>query len=160
MEADLFRRTQVLINEKMNMTGFIIDQPEGGYRARRHSKVFLHSPVGGEGQFPLFQQLLQVPDGQVAGMLDDDQVMTVALMVPEKQVLAVGGFNVPPVFPGLLDGRHRWMLVVFERDVQLFKDPVQTGIAVHCTDFGHKFTPVRGKDQTDFVYSQEKPGIR
>src|SRR5882672_10994715 len=51
-------------------------------------------------------------------MLDDHEVVPVALLIPQKQILAVNGVDPRPVLFGLLGRRDRWMLVARERDAQ------------------------------------------
>jgi hypothetical protein len=50
---------------------------------------------------------------------ENDQVVPVALLIPEKQVLAVRGVDAGPVLFGLLDGRNRRMLVARIRNREL-----------------------------------------
>ena len=64
-------------------------------------------------------------------MFQYDKIVAVAFMIAEEDVLAVGGFDAGPVFSGLFDGRCGRMLIVGEGDIQFFKYPVETGIAVH-----------------------------
>ena len=47
------------------------------------------------------------------------EVVPIALLVPQKQVLAVRGVDAGPVLGGLLDGRHRRVLVPLERNPEV-----------------------------------------
>ena len=82
----------------------IVDEAERGDAARFQAEVFLHALLRGEGQLALVQTLLEVVDVHLVHALEDDEVMLVAFVVPEKQVLAVGGLELAPVGQRLLDG--------------------------------------------------------
>ena len=93
----------------------VVDETEGGDAAGLQAEVFLHAGLRGEGQLALVQALLQVVDVHLVHALEDDQVMLVALVVPEKQVLAVRGLELAPIGQRLLDGAQRRV----ELDVEL-----------------------------------------
>jgi len=52
-------------------------------------------------------------------MLNDDQVVPVALLIAEKQVLAMRRVDAGPMLLSFFDGRHRRMLVTGVRDAEL-----------------------------------------
>ena len=56
------------------------------------------------------------------GVLGHDQVVAIALLVPEEQVLAVRGVDAAPVLDGLFDREHRWMVVPRVCDAELIED--------------------------------------
>ena len=85
----------------------VIDEAEGGDAAGLQAEVFLHTGFRGEGEFALVQTLLEVVDVHLVHALKDDEVVLVALVVPEKQVLAVRGFELAPVGQRLLNGTQR-----------------------------------------------------
>ena len=93
----------------------VVDEAERGDTARFQAEVFLHPCLRGEGQLALVQALLEVVDVHLVHALEDDEVMLVALVVPEKQVLAVRGLELAPVGQRLLDGAQRRV----ELDVEL-----------------------------------------
>ena len=61
------------------------------------------------------QALLEVVDVHLVHALEDDEVVLVALVVTEKQVLAVRGLELAPVGQRLLNGAQRRV----ELDVEL-----------------------------------------
>jgi len=65
VETELFCRSQFLINEKMNVRGPVIDKSEWRYGPRFYPKIFIHALIGSKREFPLFQTLFQVTDGEV-----------------------------------------------------------------------------------------------
>ena len=81
----------------------VVDEAEGGDAAGLQAEVFLHALLRGEGQLALVQALLQVVNVHLVHALEDDQVVLVALVVPEKQVLAVRSLELAPVGQRLLD---------------------------------------------------------
>ena len=80
------------------------DEAEGGDAAGLQAEVFLHAGFRGEGELALVQTLLEVVDVHLVHTLEDNEVVLVALVVPEKQVLAVRGLKLAPVGQRLLDG--------------------------------------------------------
>ena len=85
----------------------VVDETEGGDAAGLKSEVFLHAGLRGEGELALVQTLLEVVDVHLVHAFEDDKVVLVALMVPEKQVLAVRGLKLAPVGQRLLDAAQR-----------------------------------------------------
>ena len=102
----------------MDFVVFIVDEAERGDAAWFQAEVFLHPRLRGEGQFALVQALLQVVDVHLVHALEDDQIMLVALVVPEKQVLAVRGLELAPVGQRLLDGAQRRVELDIELDAE------------------------------------------
>ena len=109
---------EVLVDEEVNLVVFIVDEAERGDAARFQAEVFLHPCLRGEGQLALVQALLQVVDVHLVHALKDNQVMLVALVVPEKQVLAVRGLELAPVGQRLLDGAQRRVELDVELDAE------------------------------------------
>ena len=107
METQTGGVEQVLVDEEMHLVVGIVDEAERGDAAGLQAEVFLHSRLRGEGQLALMQALLQVVNVHLVHALEDDQVMLVALVVPEKQVLAVRGLKLAPVGQRLLNGAQR-----------------------------------------------------
>ncbi len=99
----------------MDVVLCVVDEAEGGDAARFQAEVFLHAGLRGEGELALVQALLEVVDVHLVHALEDDQVMLVALVVPEKQVLAMRGLKLAPIGQRLLDGAQRRV----ELDVEL-----------------------------------------
>ena len=107
MEAQARGIQEVLVDEEMHLVVLVVDEAEGGDAARLQAEVFLHASFRGEGELALLQTLLQVVDIHLMHALEDDKVVLVALVVPEKQVLAVRGLELAPVGQRLLDGTQR-----------------------------------------------------
>ena len=118
MEAQSGSVLEVLVYEEVDMVLGVVDEAERGDAARFQAEVFLHPRFRGESQFALVQALLQVVDVHLVHTLEDDEVMLVALVVPEKQVLAVRGFELAPVGQRLLDGAQRRVKLDVEVDAE------------------------------------------
>jgi hypothetical protein len=52
-------------------------------------------------------------------VLQHDEVVPVAFLIPQKQILAVRGVDASPVLLRLVDGRDGRVLVTLERDPEL-----------------------------------------
>ena len=87
----------------MHFVVLVVDEAERGDAAGLQAEVFLHASLRGEGELALVQALLQVVNVHLVHALEDDQIVLVALVVPEKQVLAVRGLKLAPVSQRLLD---------------------------------------------------------
>lgn len=96
----------------------VVDETEGGDAAGLQVEVFLHAGLRGEGELALVQALLEVVDVHLVHALEDDKVVLVALVVPEKQVLAVRGLELAPVSQRLLDTAQRRMELDVEVDAE------------------------------------------
>ena len=118
METQAGSVEEVFIDEEMHLVVFVVDEAEGGDTAGLQAEVLLHAGFGGEGELALMQALLKVVDVHLVHALEDDEVVLVALVVPEKQVLAVGGFKLAPVGQRLLDGAQRRVELDVEFDAE------------------------------------------
>ena len=96
----------------------VVDEAEGGDTARLQAEVFLHAGLRGEGELALVQALLEVVDVHLMHALEDDEVVLVALVVPEKQVLAVRRLELAPVGQRLLNGTQRRVELDVEVDAE------------------------------------------
>ena len=115
MEAQAWGVQEVLVDEEVHFVVLVVDEAERGDAAGLQTEVFLHTGLRGEGELALVQTLLEVVDVYLVHALEDDEVVLVAFVVPEKQVLAVRGLELAPVGQRLLDGAQRWM----ELDVEV-----------------------------------------
>ena len=118
METQAGGVEEVLVNEEMHLVVLVVDEAERGDAARLQAEVFLHPCLRCEGQFALVQALLKVVDVHLVHALEDDEVMLVALVIPEKQVLAVRGLELAPVGQRLLDGAQRRVELDVELDAE------------------------------------------
>ena len=64
------------------------------------------------------QALLEVVDVHLVHALEDDKVMLVALVVPEKQILAMRRLELAPIGQRLLDGAQRWVKLDVELNAE------------------------------------------
>ena len=109
---------EVLVDEEVDVMLGVVDEAERGDAARFQAEVFLHPCLRGEGQLALVEALLQVVDVHLVHAFEDDQVVLVALVVPEKQVLAVRGLELAPVGQRLLNGAQRRVELDVELDAE------------------------------------------
>ena len=121
MEAQARGVQEVFVDEEVYLVVLVVDEAERGDAAGLQAEVFLHSGLRGEGELALVQTLLQVVDVHLVHALEDDEVVLVALVVPEKQVLAVRGLELTPVGQRLLDGTQRRV----ELDVEVYAEAKQ-----------------------------------
>ena len=118
MEAQARGIQEVFIDEEVYLVVLIVDEAEGGDAAGLQAEVFLHASFRGESEFALVQSLLEVVDVHLVHALEDDEVVLVALVVPEKQVLAVRGLKLAPVGQRLFDGTQRRVKLDVEVDAE------------------------------------------
>ena len=118
MEAQAWGVQEVLVDEEVDVMLGVVDEAEGGDAAGLQAEVFLHAGLRGEGELALVQTLLQVVDVHLVHALEDDEVVLVALVVPEKQVLAMRGLELAPVGQRLLDGTQRRVELDVEVDAE------------------------------------------
>ena len=118
METQAGGFLEVLVDEKVDVVLRVVDEAEGGDAAGPQAEVFLHAGLRGEGELALVQTLLEVVDVHLVHALEDDEVVLVALVVPEKQVLAVRGLELAPVGQRLLDGTQRRVELDVEVDAE------------------------------------------
>ena len=109
---------EVFVDEEVDVMLGVVDEAERGDAARFQTEIFLHPRLRGEGQLALVQALLEVVDVHLMHALEDDEVVLVALVVPEKQVLAVRGLEFAPVSQRLLDGTQRRVELDVEVDAE------------------------------------------
>ena len=97
METQAGRIEEVFVDKEVHLVVLVVDEAERGDAARFQAEVFLHALLRGEGELALVQALLKVVDVHLVHTFENDQIMLVALVVPEKQVLAVRGLELAPV---------------------------------------------------------------
>ena len=102
----------------MHLVVLVVDEAERGDAARFQAEVFLHALLRGEGELALVQTLLEVVDVHLVHALKDDKIVLVALVVPEKQVLAVRGLKLAPVGQRLFDAAQRRVELDVELDAE------------------------------------------
>ena len=97
MEAQARGVQQVLVDEEVYFVVSVVDEAERGDAAGLQAEVLLHALLRGEGELALVKPLFEVVDVHLVHALENDQVVPVALVVAEKQVLAVRGLELAPV---------------------------------------------------------------
>lgn len=80
---------QIGIKEQVYMVFGIVDKPEWRYRARLQAKILFHALRRGKRELSLIQTFLKVVNVEVALAIENNQIVTVTLVVAEKEVLAV-----------------------------------------------------------------------
>ena len=118
MKTQAWGVEEVLVDEEVYVVVFVVDEAEGGDAAGFQAEVFLHASFRCEGELALMQTLLEVVDVHLVHALEDDEVVLVALVVSEKQVLAVRGLKLTPVGQRLLDGAQRRVELDVEVDAE------------------------------------------
>lgn len=68
------------------------------------------------------------------------QIMAVSLMIPEKEILAVSGIYILPIFKRKLDGRKRRMGMKLISEAMLCKEGNDLGYACIFYSFHYLFT--------------------
>lgn len=121
VEGDPLGLAQVLVQIELDLMVRVVDQPEEGDGAGDRAEIFFHALLRSEGELALMQLVLQAVDVHLLVALEDDQIVPVALVVSEKQVLAVCRVEILPVFHRLLYRRKRRMLVHDVTDAQFLQ---------------------------------------
>ena len=70
------------------------------------------------------------------GVIQNYKVMFIPFMVSEKQVLAMCGIQVLPVFHSFFDGWGRRVLMIFEGNIEFGEKFIKFWIAVQLRDWG------------------------
>ena len=121
METHALRLLQLTVKEHMHMVLRVVDESERGHGARSHAQIFHQSRFRGEAQLALMQLFLDVVDVHVLVAVEADQIVLVALVVAEEEVLAMDRAVVVPPALGLLDGLAFGMSVVGVGDVMFLE---------------------------------------
>lgn len=93
----------------MRVVLLVVNQSERGNRPGFETQIFFHALFGCERQFPLMKSLFEVVDCKRAVAVEDYKIVTVALVIAEKQVLAMLRTVGMPILSGDFDG---WSLGV------------------------------------------------
>ena len=131
MEAEVRGLEEVLVEEDAYMVVGVVDEGEGGDGAGRDAEVTLQAVLGGEGEFALVEAMLDGMNVHRAVAGEDDEVVTVALVIAEEEVLAEVDVAVTEDFAGYVEGGEWGMLDVVEGDVETSQEGVEWGGADH-----------------------------
>jgi hypothetical protein len=104
-----------------------MDKSKRRYRAWKQTKATLHTLLRSKRKFALPEHMLQGMYGKFLMTFKHNQIMAVALMVAEEQVLAVYGIDILPIFQGELYGRQRRMGMKFIAEAVLLKEVKHLG---------------------------------
>ena len=87
----------------MRVILLVIDKSEGRHRAGLQAEIALHSLWRCETQLALMQAVFEVVNSHIAVAVEADKVVSVALMVAEKEVFAVYRAIFAPILLGNLN---------------------------------------------------------
>src|SRR5262249_44167864 len=118
MERNTCRLFQLSIEIDTNVMIVIVDQPEWRDRSGRHAKMFHQAIRRRETQLPVADLIRNGAEIGTLRVRQNHQIVTRALLVPQKQILAVHGVDAGPVDLTLLRRRNRRMLIRFELNAQ------------------------------------------
>ena len=131
MEAEVRGLEEVLVEEDAYMVVGVVDEGEGGDGAGRDAEVTLQAVLGGEGELALVEAMLDGMNVHRAVAGEDDEVVTVALVIAEEEVLAEVDVAVTEDFAGYVERGEWGMLDVVEGDVETSQEGVEWGGADH-----------------------------
>ena len=131
MEAEVRGLEEVLVEEDAYVMGGVVDESEGGDGSGRDTEVTLQAVLGGEGEFALVEAMLDGMNVHRAVAGKDDEVVTVALVIAEEEVLAEVDVAIMEDFAGYVEGGEWGMLDVVEGDVETSQEGVEWGGADH-----------------------------
>ena len=131
METDFLCLEKMGIDKEGYLVVGIIEKREQTHRTGTHTEVFHHALLRGEREFALVELMLDVVDVHLMVGVHDDEVMAVAFMVAEEEVLAKGSTLTPVVLGGLSNGGSLGVLIVFVGDAQLVEILVNYRLSVH-----------------------------
>ena len=133
MEAYPFRVLQVAVKEKLDPVPVrevllcqfrrvgIMDQSQRRDGTRLKSQASVHALRRRKRELALTEHMLEGVDCQFLMAFEHNEIVTVALMVPEEQVLAVDRINILPVLKSQLYRRKRRMCMKFKTETMLLE---------------------------------------
>ena len=127
VERKGFGMPEVVVKEKMHMMVGIVDKSERRHTAGFESQILHHALRRSKGKLAArresarhkrgLEASLKVVDGKVVVAVEAYEIVLVAFVVAEKQVLAVHRTVVLPPFFRFFNGFSLGMVVAFERYV-------------------------------------------
>ena len=112
------------VEEEMDVVVGVVDETEGRHTARLQPQIALHALGRGKRQLAarrqalrhkrLLEPVLQVVDVQVVVAMETHQIVLVALVVAEEEVLAMHASVIVPPPLGFLDGLSFGVVVALE----------------------------------------------
>ena len=131
MEAEMRGLEEVLVEEDVHMVVGVVDEGEGGDGAGRDAEVTLQAVLGGEGELALMEAMLDGMNVHRAVAGEDDEVVTVALVIAKEEVLTEVDVAATEDFAGYVEGGEWGMLDVVEGDVETSQEGVEWGGTDH-----------------------------
>ena len=131
MEAEVRGLEEVLVEEDAYVVVGVVDEGEGADGSGRDAEVTLQAALGGEGELALVEAMLDGMNVHRAVAGEDDEVVTVALVIAEEEVLAEVDVAVTEDFAGYVEGGEWGMLEVVEGDVETSQEGVEWGGTDH-----------------------------
>ena len=131
MEAEVRGLEEVLVEKDAYVMLGVVDEGEGADGAGRDAEVTLQAVLGGEGELALVEAMLDGMNVHRAVAGKDDEVVTVALVIAEEEVLAEVDVAVTEDFAGYVEGGEWGMLGVVEGDVETSQEGVEWGGTDH-----------------------------
>ena len=131
MEAEVRGLEEVLVEEDAYMVVGVVDEGEGGDGSGCDAEVTLQAVLGGEGELALVEAMLDGMNVHRAVAGEDNEVVTVALVIAEEEVLAEVDVAVTEDFAGYVEGGEWGMLDVVEGDVETSQEGVEWGGTDH-----------------------------
>ena len=131
MEAEVRGLEEVLVEEDAYVVVGVVDEGEGADGSGRDAEVTLQAVLGGEGELALVKAMLDGMDVHRAVAGEDNEVVTVALVIAEEEVLTEVDVAVTEDFAGYVEGGEWGMLDVVEGDVETSQEVVEWGGTDH-----------------------------
>ena len=131
MEAEVGEVAEIFVEKDAYVMLGVVDEGEGADGAGRDAEVTLQAVLGCEGELALVEAMLDGMDVHRAVAGEDDEVVTVALVIAEEEVLAEVDVAVTEDFAGYVEGGEWGMLDVVEGDVETSQEGVEWGGTDH-----------------------------
>ena len=134
MEAEAGDVAEVLVEKEADVVLGVMDEAEGSDGTGHDTEIALHASLGSEGELAFAEAMLDGVDVHRAVAGEDDEVVAVAFVVAEEEVLAEIDVAAAEVLLSYVEGGEGRMFDVIERDAELAKEGVELGWADHGKD--------------------------
>jgi len=124
MKVDSIAIFQILVDDDSNLFLAVVDQAKGGNRSGFQTKIAAE-PLFRSKAEPVFPDLnFELLEPGSFRVLNDNKVVTVALLIAEKEILAMGASYSLPITLSSFDCEDRRMLMPDKRDAELLQNIV------------------------------------
>ena len=127
-----------LVEEEVHVVLLIVDKSEWRHRARTQAEPLHHTLRRGKRQLALAQDVFKVVYCHRLLRVEDNQIVTVALVVAEEEVLAVLRSILSPIFSCYLNGWSFGVLVPRILNVVLVEPTKNFITSFHSANIGKK----------------------